>query len=41
MELIKMSNNNNYFMFYDNKSQFNKIYRLEKVEEEFEGSNKE
>jgi hypothetical protein len=40
MELIKMSNNNKYFMFYDNKLKKMKVYEIQKVEnEEDESSN--
>lgn len=39
MELIKMSNNNKYFMFYDNKSKNMKIYEIKKVENEGDEAN--
>jgi len=34
MDLIKMSNNNKYFLFYDNKETRFKVYDLKLVEKE-------
>ena len=34
MDLIKISNNNQYFLFYDNKQQKMKVYNIKVVNDE-------